>query len=192
MKINAPIPDRMRHLPLDKRGYPIFFGAFVDQDGTPHFTVNDHYKRAEMIRHDLCSICGKKLFRGRWFAGGPMSAFDPKGAYIDMPMHDECVHYALRVCPYLAAPSWAREIGPSKAAEIKTAVVLTDPTMIEGRPPLFVALMAVGQTMTGDEFQSYVVPHRPYRRVEYWQHGRQLADDVGAALADQFMKANAA
>jgi hypothetical protein len=184
----VPIPEIMRHLPLDARGYPIFFGAYVDQDGIPHFTTNDEAKRAAMIAHDLCSICGKKLLRGRWFVGGPQSAFHERGCYIDMPTHDECVHYALQVCPYLAAPRFSKSIAETKAGQISNAVVMVDPTMIDGRPPLFVAVMAVGQKMVGDNgFQSYVKPSRPYRKVEFWRHGSQLSADEGKALSDAVM-----
>jgi hypothetical protein len=184
-----PIPERMRHLPLDHRGYPIFYGAFIDVDGTPHFTINDERKRFLMVRDDLCSICGGKLLRGRWFVGGPASAFHDKGCYLDMPMHDECVHYALRVCPYLAAPNWASEIGQAKAKQLKQGVVLIDETMIPGRPPVFVAVMAVGQKMVGEETGRYVKPSRPYRKVEYWQNGQQLPDNTGDKIADQHIKA---
>jgi hypothetical protein len=179
----TPLPDRMRQLPRDRRGYPVFFGAFIEADGTPHFTINDERKRVEMVRRDLCSICGQKLLRGRWFIGGSRSAFDPKGAYLDMPMHDECAHYALKVCPYLAAPSYAREIADRKAEAIKTGIVLVDETMIPGRPVVFVAVMAVGQRYVGDRFSGgqYVKPARPYRKVEYWQHGRQLTEQEGKA-----------
>jgi hypothetical protein len=192
---NFPVPDRMSHLPRDRRGYPIFYGAFVDEDGTPHFTINDERKRDLMVKHDLCSICGSKLFRGRWFAGGPASAFHERGCYVDMPMHDECLHYALKICPYLAAPNWAQEIGPQKAKQVKTAIVTIDHTMIPGRPPVFVAVMAVGQTMVGNaqtEFGEhtgqYVKPAKPYRKVEYWRDGEQLPDDVGLRLALEFIK----
>jgi hypothetical protein len=180
------IPERMRHLPRDKRGYPIFFGAYIDSDGRPFFTINDEFKRALMIRDDLCSICGYKLLRGRWFTGGPMSAFHDHGAYIDMPMHDECVHYALQVCPYLAVPHWGRSLSEPHLNQVKDAIVAVDPTMIEGRPPLFVAVMAIGQKMTpGNGIQRYVIPKRPYRKIEYWRHGQQLGDAEGKLLVAQ-------
>lgn len=180
---SIPVPERMAHLPLDKRGYPIFFGAMIDDDGTPYFTVNDDRKRELMVAHDLCSICGKTLLRGRWFAGGPASAFHERGAYIDMPMHDECVHYALRACPYLAAPRYGREVGQRQAESGKLGTVLVDPTMIEGRPDVFVAVMAIGQKMVGDDpFHQYVKPKQPYRKIEFWRHGRQLPADQAAAL----------
>jgi len=187
MKPNqVPIPDRMKHLPLDRRGYPILYGVYVDKSGKPHFTINDERARVMMRERDLCSVCGHKLFRGRWFAGGPGSAFHPEGCYIDMPMHDECVHYALMVCPYLALPNYAREIGENAAKKLTDEIIAIDETMIPDRPAVFVAVMAIGQTYVGERMVSgqYVRPNRPYRKIEYWQHGRQLPDDVGKALAD--------
>ena len=184
---SIPVPDRMRHLPTDRRGYPIFFGALVGDDGVPFFTINDERKRARMISEDLCSICGKPLFRGRWFCGGPGSAFHDAGCYIDMPMHDECVHYALAVCPYLASPRYVREVAVRQAerARAETQQIITlDPTMIPDRPLVFVALMTTGQKLLdGNMLQTYVKPARPYRKVEYWQHGRRLDDAAGHALA---------
>jgi hypothetical protein len=187
----TPVPERMQHLPRDRRGYPIFFGAFIDEDGTPFFTINDELKRAAMIRDDLCSICGRKLLRGRWFIGGAGSAFHPHGAYIDMPMHDECAHYALVVCPYLAVPSWRDAVAQAHLKQIKDAIVAVDPTMIAGRPQLFVVVMAIGQRMVpgNTPLQRYVRPARPYRKVEYWRHGQRIDDAVGHAEAMQAVAA---
>src|SRR6478672_2277487 len=110
--MTAPnIPERMLHLKIDERGYAIPWGVVVDDNGTAHFAINDHVVRRRSITEDLCGLCGHKLFRGRWFVGGSKSAFHEHGAFIDPPMHSECAHYALQVCPYLAAPRYTREIG---------------------------------------------------------------------------------
>jgi hypothetical protein len=183
---DVPIPDRMKHLKRDPRGYPVFYGAHVDSTGKAHFTVNDERKRIAMIEFDLCSICGKQLLRGRWFCGGPMSAFHAHGAYIDMPMHDECLHYALVVCPYLAMPSW-RNLSDKMIDRIPDGIVAIDQTMIDKRPEVFVAVMATGQRMVGDGLQRYVRPRKPYLKVEYWQHGRQLDDAEGEWIAAKEM-----
>jgi hypothetical protein len=98
----VPLPKMMQHLRLDERGYPIFYIAQVDKTGKPHFTINNHELRNNCLEKDLCEICGKKLYRGRWFVGGPMSAFHPDGVYNDPPMHTECKDYAMQVCPWLA------------------------------------------------------------------------------------------
>jgi hypothetical protein len=113
---SVPVPPQMAHLPRDPRGFPIFVMAYRDDDGRAHFTINEEPVRQRVIRRDLCSICGRGLLRGRWFVGGEKSAFHPRGAYIDPPMHSVCAHYALRVCPYLAAPTYATPIAGKTVA----------------------------------------------------------------------------
>jgi hypothetical protein len=183
-----PIPDRMKHLPLDPRGYPIFAMAYRDASGRAHFTINDEAKRQRMIARDLCSICGAPLWRGRWFIGGEKSAFHPHGAYIDPPMHKECAHYALRVCPYLAAPSYAKLLdGATLAADdpvltINQTAIISPSTADEVRPALFVAVHARGQSSHAAPGGGVIRPARPYIAVEYWRHGEQLAREEGEEL----------
>lgn len=178
------IPERMQALPRDTRGYPIPWGVLIDEAGLPHFAVNDEAKRCEMIGRDLCSICGTKLFRGRWFVGGVMSAFHKQGAFIDPPMHSECAHYALLACPYVAAPRYSGEIGRKKIAANKQALpanlVLLDQMILPGRPTddVFVALMATGQRVHDN---LNISPKRPFSRVEFWRHGVQISAADGAA-----------
>lgn len=203
---DVPIPDRMKHLPLDPRGYPMFAMVITDQSGKAHFAVNNENKRQELINGDLCGICGKPLLRGRWLVGGPASAFHEHGAYIDPPMHEECVHYALKVCPYLAAPRWAgtgigmkmyEQADWGEGDRYKPAAY-ENTTSIPGRPALFVAVMHVGQSyvyydtdenplLAREHFIEYVRPKRPLRRVEYWAHGGQLPDAEGKPLADKIV-----
>lgn len=179
-----PIPERMQRLPRDARGYPIPFLVFVDSEGKPHFTINDHRKAWQCRTEDRCGICGDTLFRGRWFVGGPKAALHEHGAYIDAPMHDECAHYALQVCPYLAAPRWTKELGAfSKPAD---GLVLVDPTQDPERPALFVAVMAIGHTIT--EPSGYYRPKRPYRKLEYWLQGKEITAREAASIVAEYMK----
>jgi hypothetical protein len=182
IKLAVVIPDRMSHLELDPRGYPIPWGVYRDDDGRPHFTINDESRRLKALARDLCPICGSKLFRGRWFVGGPMSAFHDAGAYIDAPMHHVCMEYALQVCPYLAAPSYGKRID-DKTLTTPLPVLLVDPTMMQHRPSVFVAVMATGQKLTNRA--SHVVPRRPYSRVEYWCEGKKLSTEEGERLVEQ-------
>lgn len=170
---DIPIPDRMRYLPRDKRGYPIPFIVFRDTDGNPHFTINDDVRRAFVIANDRCAICNHHLSRGRWFVGGPASAFDPHGAYIDPPLHHECAEYALQVCPYLAAPSYSKLVdGKTLDMDKAGGPVLLDTNVDNERPDVFVAAMTLGQRFTPD---GYIVPKRPFRRIEFWKDGKRLA-----------------
>lgn len=138
MMPDVELPERMKALPRDERGLPIPFIVWYDPDGKPHFTINDQQKQLSAAQNDLCGICGQKLEKMRWFIGGPLSAFAPGGCYIDGPMHDECVHYALRVCPYLAMPSYNNRLDDRKVKSKGQTFV--DPTVIPERPDVFVVL----------------------------------------------------
>jgi hypothetical protein len=132
----------------------------------------------------LCAICGKKLTRGRWFVGGPLSAFHAEGCYIDTPLHGDCARYALQVCPYLAAPKYSGRLDDAKidAAELPDTLVMIDPTVLPERPDVFVAVMATGQTIKRNNGQIYVRPRRPYKNVEYWRFGQQLPFEEGEVI----------
>jgi len=189
-----PIPERMRHLNVDARGYAIPYGVVIDTSGTVHFAMNDERIRQESIKRDLCSLCGKRLLRGRWFVGGSLSAFHPNGAFIDPPMHYECSHYALQACPYLAAPHYVREIGPQKAKQAQENLrkagiiaVTIDTTMMPGRPhgEIFIAICSAGQTV----FRNMNTrPKLPFIALEYWKHGRMIERLTGPALSRRLPK----
>jgi hypothetical protein len=185
--ISIPIPTRMADLPRDRRGYAIPWAVFTDADGRAHFQINDDRKRVHCLTRDLCPICGRKLTRGRWFVGGPMSVFHPNGAFADPPMHFECMRYAVAACPYLAAPSYAGRLDDKTLKTLddeNRPPLLLDHTVIVRRPDLFVAVLARSQRLVGSAFAPNVIPSKPYIRVEYWRHGEQLHDVVGQSLVD--------
>jgi hypothetical protein len=107
---NIEMPKRIANLPRDARGYPIPWNVFISQAGEPQFTVNDSLKHAWARQRNLCPICGEANDEIRWFVGGPKSAFLVNGWYMDLPGHEECEEYALKVCPYLATPSYRHRV----------------------------------------------------------------------------------
>jgi hypothetical protein len=186
---DVPIPPRMQQLPRDPRGYPIPATVLVTA-GRPHFTINDEATRQRLISEDRCPICGQRINGVRWFVGGPLSAFHLRGRYIDPPMHDECAHYALQVCPYLAAPNYSGRLDARTLSADDRMPVLIDPTMIPERPQLFVAVLALKQRFTvipKTKHVLYIAPKRPYLRVEYWRHGERVDDAEGQATCDFIM-----
>lgn len=181
---DIPIPPMMAHLERDARGYPIPVTVLRGNDGKPHFAINDTSKRQEILRENRCPICGKHLNAGFWFVGGPRSAFDPNGAYIDPPIHHQCMRYALQVCPYLAAPNYSKRVDLGTLDRKKSpALLFIDNTMLPDRPALFVGLLARRrQLIRGGE---YVTPGRPYVKVEFWQQGKQLDPAEGFRLCSE-------
>lgn len=185
-----PIPELMKDLPRDHRGIPVPATIFVDKQNKAHFTINDPLLREKVIREELCAICGKKLLRGRWSAGGPGSAFHPNGAYIDPPMHYECCRYAMQACPYIALPSYSNRID-AKTYKNDEIGIFIDPTVIATKPEPFVMVMHVGETYTLSDLGLVhsIKPKTPYRRIEYWLNGTQLSEEEGRARSDAYMQA---
>lgn len=188
--MTVAIPDRMRKLPIDRRGYPVPWTVAHDAEGRPQFVVNDEGRRQACIKRDLCSICGGRLDRVRWFVGGPHSAFNERGAYIDPPMHHECAQYALQVCPYLALARTGRGYVDAQKVAQHMGEPLVAQTMLPGQPPLFVAVRASGTVVLSwvGPLVETIRPTRPYLRVEYWRHGQRLTTHQGEAVTREHLR----
>lgn len=167
------VPWRLRVRPKDARGYPIPFIVFVDAKGQPHFQINDAIKLARCIREDRCPLCGQELGRLRVFIGGVGAAFHEHGAYLDPPTHRECASYALKVCPYLAAPRYGRRLdGRTLSDASEPMVLIHDDTVDDARPELFVAVTShATRRVPGTD---YVRPAKPVRGVTYWRRGASV------------------
>jgi hypothetical protein len=166
-----PIPAKMEHLPKDKRGYPISFTTIRDAHGAPYFPINDEVQVRKAAVEHRCGICGKRLEADIWLLGGPLPAFHPKGSYLDPAVHGECGTYALQVCPYLALPSYSKQIHNQG---------------IKGKPPFMVFvktgdynILPVPSTLT------YISPVKPFLEINYWLNGSTITRDLAEELFRQ-------
>jgi hypothetical protein len=95
------LPQRMQHLPIDERGYPI--PEFVSNiDGLRDFRVVSLEHLANCIRDNVCWICGQSLDTSKVFVIGPLAAL--QGVSNEPPSHIECAEFAVRACPFLLLP----------------------------------------------------------------------------------------
>jgi hypothetical protein len=176
------MPDRIAALPKDPRGYPIPWGILKGPDGTAFFTINDDRLHWRAVKEGLCPICGERLGRWKWFVGGPKSAFDGDGWYIDPPMHHDCAQYALATCPYLAAPRWLAKQGvyiPKAEKLVPEYRALVDPTQDMTRPIVFVAVASAQVVLhkRGPRglLAPFIRPLWPLLSYEFWHLGHQVA-----------------
>jgi len=102
----AEPPKLMRHLPIDKRGYPVPW--FVDwlPNGEPEFRAMDRRKFNAAIDDKLCWTCGNKLFGEQVFCIGPMCAVNRLSS--EPASHWQCAVYAAQNCPFLSKPQMVR------------------------------------------------------------------------------------
>jgi hypothetical protein len=156
IQLDIPMPPAIARLERDHRGYPVSYTTHRRADGTPVLGKVDWPRQVWCHELSLCSICGEDLPPSEnWFVGGSGCAFHPLGNFTDPPMHGECAEYALRTCPFLAAPSYGRLNAG------------------EPRPNIFLALMATRYRFR--EPNKYR-PRRPYKLATWWSEGRQIED----------------
>lgn len=186
-----PIPDFMKRLPVDHRGYPVPFIVFRDKEDKPHFRINDTTKVLQCVKEDRCSICGNTLGSNKWIVGGPLSAFHPHGAFNDIPVHRECCEYALQVCPYMAFSQY-KGIGITDnmiTVAKDNQVLLLDPAQDLDRLPLFVMCKISDFEFVVKNHQgNYVIPKKPYLEVHYWNDGVELPEKEAIEIMHNYSK----
>jgi hypothetical protein len=169
----------MRLLDRDRRGYPVPWIVQRDLTGRPFFVMNDVAKVLATGRQKLCGVCGRKLERDVWMIGGPVAAFHEHGAFLDPPMHKACGTYALRVCPYIAAPYSGRvdEALVSQGKFDPRMKAVRDDGMIPEQPPFFAFVRTLGARMEIDEQAApRFHPRRPWLAVEFWKDGVEIGE----------------
>lgn len=157
-------PAKIEALAKDERGYPIFFTVLLDSYGKPNFRAQDTDKVAHALRESLCGICGHKLGRYVAFVGGPKSI---KSRYFtDGAMHESCAIYALKVCPFIAAPKFAyRNINPADLHV--NSLVSAD------RPDHFGLGITTKYKIVNLHGESVIKAGR-FTRVQLWKEGQPL------------------
>jgi hypothetical protein len=184
----VPLPEKMKGLPKDPRGYPIPFTVLRDISGKPHFQIQDDRLAQYVIIKQKCSICGHDLGTDMWMAGSPLAAFHPDGGFIDSPVHYECGAYALQVCPFLAVPGFISKLDAEKLQrESLKGVTITNPSSTLQQPPFFVLAHTQSFSVTiAAQGIRYIIPHRPFLKEEYWRHGERISKDECMKLLAEY------
>lgn len=112
-----PLPERMKSLPVDRRGFPV--PKFVQWiDGAPDFRVIDTAHMARCVRHRRCWLCGEPLGGTFVFVIGPMCCLNRVNS--EPPSHYECARFAAVACPFLSQPL-AKRNERDMPSEVKSA-----------------------------------------------------------------------
>lgn len=113
-----PVPERMRHLRVDSRGYPIpWFVAWVN--GEPEFRAASTQKFERSVRFGNCWVCGEPTGKARTFVIGPMCAVNCVTS--EPPCHIECARFSATACPFLTLPKAKRNEANLPAEKIAPA-----------------------------------------------------------------------
>lgn len=94
------IPDRLKSLKVDPRGYPIPFFIPIDKDGKPDFKYMDARKQMICVKYKVCMICGQPLNKNEfYYISGPVGLKNKVAS--DPAMHEECAKFSLEICPHM-------------------------------------------------------------------------------------------
>jgi hypothetical protein len=116
-----PLPDRIKRLPVDARGYPVPW--FVTwENGVPEFRIMDGAKFVRAVRERLCWVCGQTLGSFLAFNIGPMCAVNRISA--EPPSHRECAEFSAIACPFLSRPHMRRREGGIPAESAGAGVMI--------------------------------------------------------------------
>ncbi|KGT54005.1 hypothetical protein NY96_19685 [Xanthomonas citri pv. fuscans] len=159
-------PARVAALPRDRRGYPIPHSVAHDEDGVPDFRVIDPGKWQHAVRRRLCGVCGSPLGARLAFVGGPLSIRNR--LFNDLPMHRDCATYAMRACPFLAAPRFAFARKLPEHTHVNESVS-TD------RPERFGLGIARDFQLVRGPAGDILLRAGAFEVVEWWQHGAVVA-----------------
>lgn len=100
-----PLPERIKRLPIDRRGYPIpWFVEWIN--GEPDFRVMSAERHVLAVRERRCWVCGDILGARLAFPVGPMCGINRISA--EPPSHRECAEFSTKACPFLTMPKMVR------------------------------------------------------------------------------------
>lgn len=170
-----PLPERMKQLPIDERGYVVpWFVMWVPgpEPGTliPEFRGADTAKWDRALRQHLCWVCGGPLGVHLAFVIGPMCAVSR--VTIEPACHRECAEWSIRNCPFLSRPQMVRrESGPGVSIEVLEAVPVPG-VMIKRNPGVMVLWMTRDYVLVRDQKNGRLINIGAPDEVRWYTYGR--------------------
>jgi hypothetical protein len=186
---DVPIPFTLSKNDRDRRGLPIPFIVYRDTKGVPHFTVDDVNKLDIVLSKKLCGLCGQPLKLGQmWLIGGPASLFLDNGIFTTPPAHEECAHYSIQVCPFLAAQNYSKLIEDKtlKPEAVHDTALVHNDHITPPRPLFFILARTSGIKLIDSQDGSgkkYILPRRPWKEVEFWLNGKKITQREAEKIA---------
>lgn len=158
-------PDRIAAMKKDVRGYPIPFSVKYGADGAPDFRVIDPEKWEDAVIAKRCGISGGFLGSHLAFVGGPRSI--ENRYFTDLPMHRDCAIYALRVCPFIAAPKFSYSRDFTEEIAVNEHVSTT-------RPSRFGLGISKGFEVVRLPQGDIALRSQPFKSIEWWENGFKI------------------
>lgn len=164
------MPDTIKQLPRDRRGYPVPAFAYWDEDGEPDFRVIKPRWPERCVKQNLCWICGCGMGRKRWFVLSPMCTITNTTS--EPPCHKTCAEFAAKHCPFLATPMAKRSTKP---------MPVDDPFMPGDGITRNPGVCVIWETLTYKRFPDgkghWLIEIGPPENATFWREGRKATRD---------------
>jgi hypothetical protein len=174
------LPERMRRLRVDHRGFPVPWFVHWDEHGEPQFPVigMDKIERAQTF--NLCWVCGEKLGNIRASVIGPMCAITRT---ISEPQsHVDCARFSARRCPFLSQPRMGRIPESKLPVEVNWSE-----SGIRRNPGVACVWIETHKTQRFRAGRSYLFALGEPHKVEWWCEGREATRAEVSASIDSGM-----
>lgn len=157
------LPDAMKRLPVDDRGYPVPEFVRWMEDGKPDFRILKDGFREKCYRQKICWLCGGKLGSRMWFVLGPMCSVTR--TTMEPPSHRQCAEFAVKNCPFLTKPMAKYSTKP------KPEGATIDGTLIDRNP----GVTLIWETLAYKPFRvgdGWLITVGDPKNVTAWREGR--------------------
>jgi hypothetical protein len=99
------MPERIKRLPVDKRGFPVPKFVAVINGEPDHRVVNPKWF-VPAVNSKLCWICGEPM--GRYFTSIIGCMCSVNRVISEPPSHRDCAEFSVKACPFLSRPTMHR------------------------------------------------------------------------------------
>jgi hypothetical protein len=187
----VPIPDIMKDLPLDSRGYPIPANVLW-MEGKPMFAVNDGAEELALYEEGRCSVSGVKLDEGTArMITSPLNALSIPARIADIPIHIDALNYSMKVCPYLCLNRYYKGISDNKAAKFNEKYNdhrFVNTSAADTIPPFMIAVQPGRIRAIDDPERSVVYIVDKIRGMEYYKDGVTIPWDEAFIEFEKYLK----
>lgn len=188
----VPLPEIMKNLPLDSRGFPVPENVqWIDNK--PVFAANDTSKELWLYTTDRCAVSGVKLHPSTVrLITSPLNAIRDEIVVADSPIHVDAMIYALKVCPYLALGKYYKGFSldrDQKLAEKYKGFAFQQTSPVETIPPFMVAIHPeeIQGVMNGHVLM-FRVKQKNVRSMKFYKHGLEISKQQAAQELYEYMK----
>lgn len=190
---SIPVPEVMKDLPRDKRGYPIPVNVLWD-NGQPVFAANNMDVEIKLIQQGRCSVSGATLnLDNVRLVTSPLNALSKNEIVaLDSPVHVDALEYALKVCPYLALNQYYKgfKLGKEKrlAKKLKGKYEFSNLSPVQTVPPFMVCIQPEKiEIVSQGNSLLFIVSSKMLQNMTFYSLGEPISFAQAAKLLEEYM-----